>query len=161
MDRVGALLAHRANTFLVVDISRSRGASRYIVSASLSDGRELGFDLEPGCRKLLIAGVPAGVAAKVMIAGMRYGMATGAKRSISIKSNAASAGPKSKLPRRLWRPVMACRRRWAAEPSGADEGRATRNVPRPRRERSVRTEEFRPRRGHLRGRSGPPLCPSG
>jgi hypothetical protein len=104
-SRVGRLRARRANGFLVVAFPRSRGASRYAVSAALSDGRLLAFDLAPKCRAVRIAAVPAGVAATVKVTGVRYDLATGGSRSISIKSKAASAGPKGKLPGKLWRPA--------------------------------------------------------
>ena len=107
-SRPGALRARRANGFLVVAFPRSRGASRYAVSASLSDGRELAFDLAPTCRAVRIANVPTGVAATVKVGGVRYDLRSGAQRSISIKSDAVAAGPRGKLPRRLWKPRLAC-----------------------------------------------------
>jgi hypothetical protein len=107
-SRPGALRARRANGFLVVAFPRSTGASRYAVSASLSDGRELGFDLAAKCRAVRIAGVPADIAAVVRIGGVRYDLQTGATRSVTVRSNVTAVGPKGKLPRRLWKPRLAC-----------------------------------------------------
>jgi hypothetical protein len=107
-SRPGALRARRANGFLVVAFPRSRGASRYVVSAKLSDGRELAFDLGTKCQAVRIANVPTGVSATVKVGGVRYDLRSGAQRSISIQSNAAAAGPRGKLPRRLWRPRTTC-----------------------------------------------------
>jgi hypothetical protein len=107
-SRPGALRARRANGYLVVAFPRSTGASRYAVSASLSDGRELGFDLAAKCRAVRIAGVPADVAAVVRIGGVRYDLQTGAPRSIKVPANVTTVGPKGKLPRRLWKPRLAC-----------------------------------------------------
>ena len=108
-SRPGALRARRANGFLVVAFPRSRGASRYSVSAVMSDGRELAFDLASKCQAVRIANVPADVAATVRVGG---GAATtcdpGAQRSISIASDATTAGPKGKLPKRLWRAPRTC-----------------------------------------------------
>jgi hypothetical protein len=107
-SRPGALRARRANGFLVVAFPRSRGASRYAVSAVMSDGRELAFDLASKCRAVRIANVPTDVAATVKVRGVRYDLQSGARSSISIPSNVAAAGPRGKLPRRLWRPRRAC-----------------------------------------------------
>jgi hypothetical protein len=93
---VAALHAQRGKGLLVIQFSGSIGASRYSVSATLSDGRELAFDLAGGCRALRIANVPAAVAATVKIAGVRYDLETGRARAISIKANAGSAGHSSK-----------------------------------------------------------------
>ena len=49
--RPGALRARRGDGIVLVAIPRSRGASRYAASAVLSDGRRLGFDLEPECQR--------------------------------------------------------------------------------------------------------------
>ena len=107
-SRPGALRARRANGFLVVAFPRSTGASRYAVSASLSDGRELGFDLAGKCRAVKIANVPNDVSAVVMIGGVRYDLVSGAKRSVKVPANVTTVGPKGKLPRRLWKPRLAC-----------------------------------------------------
>jgi hypothetical protein len=101
---VRKLRARRSRGSLVVAFAKSRGASRYAVSAKLSDGRELAFDLGGGCRAVRIASVPAGVAAAVKIAGVRYDLAMGRARRISIKSNARSAGHNKKK----WRPGKVC-----------------------------------------------------
>jgi hypothetical protein len=95
-SRIAALHAQRGKGLLVIQFSGSLGASRYSASATLSDGRELAFDLAGGCRALRIANVPAAVAATVKIAGVRYDLAAGAARTISIKANAVSAGRGSK-----------------------------------------------------------------
>jgi hypothetical protein len=89
---------------LAVAFSSSLGASRYSVSAKLSDGRELAFDLGGGCRALRIANVPAGVAAVVKIAGLRYDLAMGRPRTLSIKANARSIGRIGKK----WPPGKVC-----------------------------------------------------
>ena len=89
---VKALRARRGRGSLTIAFSRSFGASRYSVSAKFSDGRELAFDLAGGCRALRIARVPAKVAATVKIAGVRYDLAMGRSRSISIKAHKRSAG---------------------------------------------------------------------
>jgi hypothetical protein len=52
--------------------------------------------------------VPTDVAATVKVGGVRYDLRSGAQRSISVASNAATAGPKGKLPRRLWRARRTC-----------------------------------------------------
>lgn len=102
------LLARRANGTLRVAFMPSSGASHYLVSASLSDGRELAFELGPRCQAVLIKRVPRGVSAKVKVAGMRLDLAMGAPRTLSIKGGAASAGPKGKLPLRLRKPRRIC-----------------------------------------------------
>jgi hypothetical protein len=94
--RVGALRAQRGRGNLLIAFLPSREASRYSVSAKLSDGRELAFDLKGSCRALRIANVPATVAAKVKIAGVRFDLAMGRSRAISLKANARSTGSKSK-----------------------------------------------------------------
>jgi hypothetical protein len=103
-SRVTALRVRRGRGFLVVAFARSLGASRYSVGAKLSDGRELAFDLGGGCRALRIARVPAGVAATVKIAGVRYDLATGRAGTISIKAYAPSAGRAGKK----FRPGKVC-----------------------------------------------------
>jgi hypothetical protein len=106
--RPAALRARRRDGILLVSLPRSSGASRFTVSASLSDGRRLGFDLDATCKAVLVDEVPRGVSAVVKVAGVRYDMETGAVRSISVKSGAVSTGPRGKLPRRLWRPRKVC-----------------------------------------------------
>jgi hypothetical protein len=107
-SRPGPLLARRGNGTITVAFPQSRGASRYLVTASLSDGRELSYDLGPKCQAVLIAKVPGAVAATFQVAGVRYDLAMGAKRSVSLKANVASAAPKGKLPLRLRRPSKVC-----------------------------------------------------
>ena len=48
------------------------------------------------CRVLRIPRVPSGVAAALKVAGVRYDLATGRSRAVSLKANARSAGSKSK-----------------------------------------------------------------
>ena len=103
-SRTTAIRARRGHGSLLVAFSRSLGASRYSVSAKLSDGRELALDLAGGCSALRIARVPAKVAATVKIAGVRYDLAMGRSRSISIKAHKRSAGPSKKK----WRPGRIC-----------------------------------------------------
>ena len=107
-SRVVGLRAHRANGFLVVAFPRSRGASRYAVSVSLSDGRELGFDLDARCEEIQIPHVPAGVGATVTVAGVRYDMVLGDKRKLVVRPGVTNAGRKAKVPRSQWRPRVAC-----------------------------------------------------
>jgi hypothetical protein len=95
-SRVALLRAQRGKGNLTVVFSPSLGASRYSVSAKLSDGRELAFDLRGGCRALRIAGVPSGDAAVIRITGVRYDLVSGRESQISIKAGAASAGSKSR-----------------------------------------------------------------
>jgi hypothetical protein len=102
------LLARRTGANLRVAFTPSRGASRYLVSASLSDGAKLAYDLKPGCQAVLIEGVPTGVSAKVKIAGMRFDEAMGKSRSVSIKVGVTSVIPKGKLPRTLKSPRKIC-----------------------------------------------------
>ena len=103
-SRIKTLRARRGKNSLLIAFSRSLEASRYSVSAKLSDGRELAFDLAGGCRALRIARVPAKVAATVKIAGVRYDLAMGRSRSISIKAHKRSAGHSKKK----WRPGKIC-----------------------------------------------------
>ena len=88
----------------MVAFSPSLGASRYSVSAKLSDGRELAFDLGGSCRALRIAKVPAGVGAAVKVVGVRYDLVMGRTRTISIKGNRQSVG---RIPKK-WRPGKTC-----------------------------------------------------
>ena len=62
------------------------------MSAKLSDGRELSYDLNGGCRALRIAHVPASVAAAIKIGGVRFDLAVGGLRTIAIKADARSTG---------------------------------------------------------------------
>ena len=97
-SRVAKLRAQRGKGNLVIAFSASAGASRYSVSAKLSDGRALAFDLGPSCRALRIANVPSTVAAAVKIAGVRFDLTAGRVRAISIKANRRTAGlPAKKL----------------------------------------------------------------
>ena len=80
-SRVGALRVQRGKGNLLIAFSPSPGASRYSVSAKLSDGRELAFDLgeKPALR---IAGVPTGDAAVIRVVGVRYHLASGRERQV-------------------------------------------------------------------------------
>ena len=95
-SRVGALRVKRSKQSLVVAFSPSSGAAQYAVSAKLSDGRDLSFDLKSGCRALRIPDVPTGVAAAIKIAGVRFDLAVGPMRAVAISATARSAGAKSK-----------------------------------------------------------------
>lgn len=107
-SRPGALRARRGTGIIQVSLPRSAGASRYTASAVLSDGRRLGFDLEQGCQAFVITGVPRDVSATVKVAGLRYDTAMGKTRSVTLKGGSVTAGPRGKLPRRLWRPRVVC-----------------------------------------------------
>ncbi len=102
------LLARRVRGTLQVAFTASSGASRYLVSATLSDGRKLAYDLRSSCQAVRIAGVPNGVSATVKIAGMRFDEALGAARTVSIKAGATSVVPKGKLPKSLRSPRKIC-----------------------------------------------------
>ena len=86
----------------------SRGAARYLVSAALSDGRKLAYDLKANCQAVRITGVSAFVSATVKIAGMRFDEVMGSSRSVSIKAGANSVVPKGKLPKTLKSPKRIC-----------------------------------------------------
>lgn len=108
-SRPAALRARRGDNVVLVALPRSRGASRLTVSAVLSDGRQIGYDLAPDCQAVLVDNVPREVSAVVKVAGVRFDMAIGPRRSISVKSGVVSTGPRGTLPRRLWRPRKVCR----------------------------------------------------
>lgn len=95
-SRVRLIRVQRNTGGLLVLFSKSSGASRYAVSAKLSDGRELAFDLRARCRALRIPSVGAGVAATIKVAGLRYDLAMGRARAVSLKAGARSAGSRSK-----------------------------------------------------------------
>jgi PKD repeat protein len=95
--KVGTMRARRVKGgALEVTFGASSGASRYVVSAKLSDGRELAFDLGSKCRGVRIPAAPKGIAATVKVAGVRYDLASGKPRALKIKSTATTAGPKRK-----------------------------------------------------------------
>jgi hypothetical protein len=102
------LLARRVGRTLQVAFTASSGAARYIVAATLTDGRKLAFDLRPNCQAVRIAGVSPFVGATVKIAGMRFDEALGRSRSISIKPGAKSVVPRGKLPKSLKSPRRVC-----------------------------------------------------
>jgi hypothetical protein len=95
-SRVKLIRAQRTKTGVDVLFSSSSGASRYAVSAKFSDGRALSFDLAGRCRVLRISQVPRGIAATIKVAGVRYDLAMGRSRSVSLKANVSKAGSKSK-----------------------------------------------------------------
>lgn len=95
-SRVKLIRVRRSNAGLVVLFSPSSGASRYAASAKLSDGRELAFELGGRCRALRIPNVPSGVSAKIKVAGIRYDLAMGRGRAVSLRADVQSAGSKSK-----------------------------------------------------------------
>ena len=107
-SRPGALRARRRGSAIQVALPPIAGASRYTVSAKLTDGHELGYDLAASCRTLAIP-APVDIGATVRVAGVRYDMATGAGRRISLAGNALTAGPRRKLPPRFWRARKICR----------------------------------------------------
>ena len=102
------LLARRVGRNLQVAFTPSRGAARYLVSATLSDGRKLAYDLKANCQAVRITGVSAFVSATVKIAGMRFDEVLGSSRSVSIKAGANSVVPKGKLPKTLKSPKRIC-----------------------------------------------------
>ena len=102
------LLARRIGGNLQVAFTASSGASGYLVSASLSDGRKLAYDLKSSCQAVRIKGVPTGVSAKVKIAGMRFDLAMGKSQAVSIKAGATAVVPKGKLPLTLKSPRKVC-----------------------------------------------------
>ena len=55
-----------------------------------------------------IANVPTGVSATVAVRGVRYDLVSGAQRSITVASDAQTAGAKGKLPKRLWKARRTC-----------------------------------------------------
>lgn len=93
-SRLGRLRARRSGDGIVFTFPRSRGAARYTASAALSDGRRLGFDLGRRCRGLRIPAVPAGVAATIKVAGVRYDLRTGRYRTLALEAGNATAGPR-------------------------------------------------------------------
>ena len=52
--------------------------------------------------------MPSGIAAVVRVEDVRYDLQAGATRSVTVPGNATTVGPKGKLPRRLWKPRLAC-----------------------------------------------------
>lgn len=85
--------------WLLVVFSPSRGASRYPISAKLSDGHMRSFDISGRCQALRIRHISTKLGAVIRIGGMRYDYAVGRVRSIAIKARARSAGlPRKRLP---------------------------------------------------------------
>lgn len=107
-SRVGPLRARRGAGIIQIAFPRSKGASRYLVTASLTDGRELTYDLAASCQAVVIGQVPAGVGAVVKVAGVRYDLAVGARRAITLNPGVPEAGPKGTTPRRQWKPRKVC-----------------------------------------------------
>jgi hypothetical protein len=81
-----------------VAFPRTRGSSRYTVTAVLSDGRRLGYDLSSKCRAVRIPRVPKGVRAVVKVAGVRYDLQPGRYRQVTLEKGRSTAGPFRRLP---------------------------------------------------------------
>jgi hypothetical protein len=90
--RPGALRARRVGGDVLVSVPRVRGASRLSVSAVLSDGRALSLDVRANCGAVRIPSVPVGVGGRFTVVGVRYDLATGPKRSVSIAAAAQRSG---------------------------------------------------------------------
>jgi hypothetical protein len=99
-SRLGTMRARRSKGNLLVTFPRARGAESLNVSAELSDGRKLSYDLKAKCGGVRIAKVPLGVSAKVTVRGVRYDLAVGKQRSITIAKTKKTAGPKGSVPKR-------------------------------------------------------------
>jgi hypothetical protein len=95
-SRVTLLRLSRRKGGLLVAFSRSTGAASYDVSVHLGDGRELAYSLGARCQALQIAKVPAGDAAKIKIAGLRFDLVSGTFHSIGIAANTRAAGSASR-----------------------------------------------------------------
>ena len=98
--RPGALTVRRTGGGLVVVFPRSRGASRYSVTAVLADGRRLGFDLAGSCRAVRIPKVAGGVGAAVKVAGVRYDVKPGPTAASGWRADATRRDPPGDCPRR-------------------------------------------------------------
>lgn len=99
-SRIGAIRARRSKGNLLITFPRTRDASSVNVAVTLSDGRKLTYDLKRTCGGVRVAKVPLGVSAKVAARGVRYDLAVGKQRSLTISKQRKSAGPKSSVPRR-------------------------------------------------------------
>lgn len=99
--RPGALRLQRTADGIVAIFPLARGASRYNVTAVLTDGRSLGFDLRSNCRAVTIPAVATTVGATVKVAGLRYDMRNGKYRSGRLAAGKRASGPKRPLPRRI------------------------------------------------------------
>ena len=98
-SRPAAVRTKHVGGDLLVAFTRSRRAARYSVTATLEDGRELGFDLGRKCRGVRIPDVPNGDAALVKVAGVRYDIAPGPYRRIEAKRGGESVGRHFRQPR--------------------------------------------------------------
>ena len=98
-SRPAAVRTRHVGGDLIVTFTRSRGAARYSVVASLEDGRALGFDLGPKCRGVRIPDVPDGDRALVKVAGVRYDIAPGAYRRLEAAEGNDSVGRHFRQPR--------------------------------------------------------------
>jgi hypothetical protein len=105
--RPAPLRIRRSRGSLVVQFAPVTGASRYTAAVALSDGRELGLDVAGSCRAVRFADVPTTSAATVRVAGVRYDLAVGPRRAITLKAGALAAG-KPTRPRSQWRPKEPC-----------------------------------------------------
>ena len=101
--RPGALSARRRGTDVIVVFPRSAGAARYNVTATLGDGRRLGYDLKGSCRAVRIPKVAKGTAAAVKVAGVRYDVKLGRYRSVRLAAGRTAAGPARRVPKKICR----------------------------------------------------------
>ncbi len=99
-SRPGTMRARRAKGDLVVTFPRLRGASTLAVSAELSDGRMLSYEIRAKCGGIRVPKVPVGVKAKVTVTGIRYDLVVGQKRSLTISAKKKTAGPKGSVPKK-------------------------------------------------------------
>lgn len=98
--RMGMLRARRVDGDLVVVFPGVRGAARYSVIATLSDGRRIGVGVHRSCRAVRIPDVPADVSARVTASGVRYDLEAGRTRALELRAGVPFAGRRGKLPRR-------------------------------------------------------------
>jgi PKD repeat protein len=98
-SRPAAVRTRHVGGDLLATFTRSRGAARYSVTASLEDGRKLGFDLGRKCRGVLIPDVPNGDRATIKVAGVRYDVTAGPSRRIETNRGRAQAGRDFRHPR--------------------------------------------------------------
>jgi hypothetical protein len=94
-SRPGTLRVRRAKGGLSLTFPRVAGASTVNVSAVLSDGRSLAFEVKAKCAGIRIPAVPKGVSAKLTVIGVRYDLAVGKRRTLTIRAKKQAAGPKA------------------------------------------------------------------
>ncbi|MDO9356680.1 MAG: hypothetical protein Q7T55_23475 [Solirubrobacteraceae bacterium] len=102
-SRPAKLRARRVGTSVVVALPKVSGASRLSASATLADGRMLGFDLAASCRAVRIPAVDKGDSVRFKVAGVRYDLQTGKYRSVTLKGNRKSTGAKGTFPKQTCR----------------------------------------------------------